>query len=98
MAWYAPTKTYYLEGEYLLAEVYRRAEADGQVDLPEWLDSLPWRDAVKRRHARVQLVQVDPHELEGVRVQNIEAAASVHEHLGESGVADDGFHDEQVQP
>ena len=48
MAWYAPTKTYYLKGEYLLAEVYRRAEADGQVDLPEGLDSLSWRDTVKR--------------------------------------------------
>ena len=42
------TKPYYLEGEYLLAEVGRRAEADGQVDLSEGLDSLDtieWRRA-----------------------------------------------------
>ena len=46
-----PSKSYYLEGEYLLAEVSRRAEADGQVDLSEGLDSLSRHDAVKWLHA-----------------------------------------------
>ena len=32
-----------------------------------------------------------------MRVQDVEAAAPVHEHLGELGVADDGIHDERVQ-
>ena len=32
-----------------------------------------------------------------MRVQDVEAAAPVHEHLGEPGIADDGIHNEQVQ-
>ena len=41
------TKPHYLEGEYFLTEVGRRAEADGQVDLSERLDSLSRHDTVK---------------------------------------------------
>ena len=37
-----------------------------------------------------KLVQSNPHELQGVGVHDVEAAASIHEHLGEAGVADDG--------
>ena len=31
-----------------------------------------------------------------MRVQDVEAAALVHEHLGELGIVDDGIHDERV--
>ena len=43
-----------------------------------------------------ELVQSDPHELQGVGVHDVEAAASVHEHLGEAGVADDGIDNERI--
>ena len=45
---------------------------------------------------QVELVQSDPHELQGVGVHDVEAAASVHEHFGEAGVADDGVDNERV--
>jgi hypothetical protein len=42
---------HHLEGERLLAVVVRRAEPDGQVDLPKGLDALALRDAMERRRA-----------------------------------------------
>src|SRR6185312_12165353 len=48
------------------------------------------------RLAGAELVQSDPHELQGVGVYDVEAAASVHEHLGEAGVADDGVDNERI--
>ena len=51
---------------------------------------------LKQQHARTQLVQANPHELEGVGVQDVEAAAFIHEHLGESGIADDGVDNKRV--
>ena len=48
------------------------------------------------RLAGVELVQSDPHELLGVGMHDVEAAASVHEHFGEAGVADDGVDNERV--
>ena len=87
---------HHLEGEHFFAEVGHRAKADGQVDLAEGLDSLPRRNAVERWLAGAELVQADPHELQGVGIHDVEVAASVHEHLGEAGVADDGVDNERV--
>ena len=38
----------------------------------------------------------DAHGVEGVDIEDVEAAASVHQHLGEALLADDGVNDEQV--
>jgi hypothetical protein len=70
---------HHLEGERFLAEVGRRAEPDRQVDLPEGLDALARRDAMERRRAGSQLVQPDPQQAQGVRVEDVEAATSVHQ-------------------
>jgi hypothetical protein len=43
------SKPHYLEGEGLLAEIVWCAEPDWQIDLPEGLDTLAWRDAMERR-------------------------------------------------
>jgi hypothetical protein len=40
----------------------------------------------------------DPHELQGVHIDDNEAAASIHEYLREACVADDGVDDEWVPP
>ena len=90
------SKPHHLKSEYLLAEVGCCAEAHRQIDLAEGLDSLPRRDTVEWRLAGAKLVQSDPHELQGVGVHDVEAAASVHEHLGEAGVADDGVDNERI--
>ena len=36
------------------------------------------------------------HGIEGVDVEDVEAAASIHQHLGEALIADDGVDDERV--
>lgn len=38
----------------------------------------------------------NPHELQGISIDDIEDAASIHEYLGEVCVADDGVDDERV--
>ena len=38
----------------------------------------------------------DAHGVEGVDVEDVEAAASVHQHLGEALLADDGVNNEWV--
>ena len=47
---------------------------------------------------RPEASPVDPHGVEGVGVENVEATPSVHEHLGETLVADDGIHDQGASP
>jgi hypothetical protein len=42
-------ESHYLEGEYFLAEIVRRAEPNRQIDLPKGLDALARRDAMERR-------------------------------------------------
>jgi hypothetical protein len=72
---------HHLEGERFLAEIARGAEPNRQVDLPEGLDALAWRDAMERRRAGPQLVQPNPQQAQRVRVEDVEAAASVHQDL-----------------
>jgi hypothetical protein len=64
-------------------------EPNRQVDLPEGLDALAWRDAMERRRAGLQLVQPDPQQAQRVRVEDVEAAASVHQDLWEPRVPND---------
>jgi hypothetical protein len=51
------------------------------LNLPEGLDALAWHDAMEWRRAGPQLVQPDPQQAQSVRVEDVEAAASVHQHL-----------------
>ena len=44
----------------------------------------------------VELRPGDVHGIEGVDVENVKSAASVHQHLGEVLLADDGVDDERV--
>ena len=44
----------------------------------------------------IELRLGDAHGVEGVNVQNVEAAASIYQHLGEALLADDGVDDKQV--
>jgi hypothetical protein len=60
--------------------------------LSEGLDAFPGDDPVERRRACPDQGQIDLQEPEGLGVDDVEAAASVHEDLGEPGVADDDEH------
>jgi len=46
--------------------------------------------------ASLELCSFDPQEVESLEVIDVEAAAAVHQHLGESGVDDDGVDYEWV--
>jgi hypothetical protein len=86
----------HLEREGFLSEVGGSPEADGQIELSKGLDALPGDDPVKGRRIGLDRGQIDLQEPEGLGVDDVEAAASVHEDLGEPDVADDGVDNEQV--
>jgi hypothetical protein len=88
----------HLEREGLPSEVGGCSEADGKVELSEGLDALPGNDPVERRSACPDRGQINTQKPEGLGVDDVEAAASVHEDLGEPDVADDGVDDERVFP
>jgi hypothetical protein len=81
----------HLEREGFLSEVGGSPEADGQIKLSKGLDALPGDDPVKGRRTGPDRGQIDLQEPEGLGVDDVEAAASVHEDLGEPDVADDGL-------
>jgi hypothetical protein len=54
------------------------------------------RDAMERRCVGPQLVQFDPQQKQGVRVEDVEAAAPVHQHLGKPRVPDDWVNNQRV--
>jgi hypothetical protein len=86
----------HLEREGFLSEVGGSSEADGQIELSKGQDALPGDDPVKGHRTGPDRGQIDLQEPEGLGVDDVEAAASVHEDLGEPGVADDGVDDERV--
>ena len=88
----------HLEREGFLSEVGGSPEADGQIELPKGLDALPRDDLVKGRRTGPDRGQIDLQEPEGLGVDDVEAAASVHEDLGKPDVADDGIDNERVLP
>lgn len=51
---------------------------------------------MKRRGPSLNLGPTYPHEIQGVSIDDVEATSPIHEHLGETGVADDGVDNERV--
>jgi hypothetical protein len=64
--------------------------------LSKGLDALPEDDPVKGLRTGPNRGQIDLQEPEGLGVDDVEAAASVHKDLGEPDVADDGVDNERV--
>jgi hypothetical protein len=87
-----------LEGERLLAKVVWLAEGDVEPDAPEGHDFLPRHDPVEQRLAGAQAALRDAHLVEGGGVEYVEAAAPVHQHLGEARGAHDRADQEWVAP
>ena len=88
----------HLEREGFLSEVGGSSKADGQIELSKGLDALPGDNPVKGRRTGPDHGQIDLQEPEGLGLDDVEAAASVHEDLGEPDVADDGVDNERVFP
>jgi hypothetical protein len=86
----------HLKREGFLSEVGGSPEVDGQIELSEGLDALPGDDPVIGRHTGPDRGQIDLQEPEGLDVDDVEAAASIHEDLGELDVANDGVDNERV--
>jgi hypothetical protein len=91
-----PSEPDHLEREGFPAEVGGSPETDGQIELPKGQDALSGDDPVKGRHTGPDRGQIDLQEPEGLGVDDVEAAASFHEDLGEPGVANDGVDNERV--
>jgi hypothetical protein len=91
-----PSELDHLEREGFLSEVGGSSEADEQIKLSKGQNALPGDDHVKGRRTGPDHGQIDLQEPEGLGVDDVEAAAPVHEDLGEPGVADDGVDDERV--
>jgi hypothetical protein len=88
----------HLEHEGFLSEVGGSPEPDGQIELSKGLDALPGDDPMKGRRTGPDRGQIDLQEPEGLGLDDVEAAASVHEDLGEPDVADDGVDNKRVLP
>jgi hypothetical protein len=84
------SEPHHFECKDFLSEIGRGSKADGQVDLLERMHPLAGGDPVEWRGPRQDLGLLDPHELQGVHIDDVEAAASIHEHLCEACVANDG--------
>jgi hypothetical protein len=69
----------HLEREGFLSEVGGSPKADGQIELSKGLDALPRDDPMKGRRTGPDRGQIDLQEPEGLVVDDVEAAASVHE-------------------
>jgi hypothetical protein len=92
------SKPDHLEREGFISEVGGSPEADEQIELSKGLDALPEDDPVKGHRTGPDCGQIDPQEPEGLGVDDVEAAASVREDLGEPDIADDGIDNERVLP
>ena len=77
-------------------EIGSVAKRDGQVDLPKRVRLRPWDHAMEGRAHWVELRPGDAHGIKGVDVENVDAAASIHQHLGEALLVDNGVDDERV--
>jgi hypothetical protein len=51
---------------------------------------------MKRRDPSPNLGPTYPHEVQGVSIDFVEATTSIHDHLGDMSVADDGVNNERV--
>ena len=90
----SPREPHYVEGEGLSPVI--GPESDRQIDLPQW-HGLPTRhDAMERCSDGAEVCSVNAHLIERHGVHDVEAAASIHQHLGEPLCADDRVDHERI--
>jgi hypothetical protein len=87
---------HHLKSEGLLPEVGGIPKSDGQIDLPEGHDLLPWHDTVEGCGSLAEPGSANPHGVEGLGIHDVEVVAPIHQHLGEPCVADDEINNKWV--
>jgi hypothetical protein len=87
-----------LEGEGFPLEIGRSPKADGQIDLSERGSALSQHDTMEWCCIGSRPRPTDPHEVDSLSIQDVEATTPVHQDLSESGVAGDGVDDEWIVP
>jgi hypothetical protein len=92
------TKFDHFESVSFLSEVGGSAKTDRQVDPPDGFCSLSWHDSMESPNARLKARPRDPQEVEGLGIDDVRAAAAIHEHLGEACVGDNGIDNKRVDP
>ena len=88
----------HLKGKGLRPIIDWILEGDRKIDLPKWHDLLSRHDAVVRHPGRPDARSVKAHGIERFSVHDVEAAASIHQHLGESLRANDRVDHERISP
>ena len=88
----------HLEGEVFCPIIRWIPEGNGQLDLPKWHGLLSRHDAMERHSSQSDVCSVDAHGVKRLDVQDVEAAASIHQYLGEPLHADDWVDHEGVSP
>jgi hypothetical protein len=91
-----PIEPNYLESEGILPKVGGGAKADMHVDPPDGLCSFPRHNSMKAPDAGSVLRPPDSRKVEGLGIDNVEAATTVHEHFSEACVGNDGIDDERI--
>ena len=91
-----PMEPDHLEGKGLHPIIGRIIEGDEKIDLPKWYGLLFRYDAVERCPGRLDARSVDAHGIKSFSIHDIEATASIHQHLGEPLRADDLVDHERV--
>ena len=71
----------HLEFNLLLSEVCWSAEDDIEMYRSQWIRRLPWDDSVEGSLCWQEIVYRDLDLSQCIRVDEVQAAASVHEHL-----------------
>ena len=98
MAWYTPFPVHYLKREGFGVEVGFAAKRNRQVNVADRVCLHARQDAIEGEEGFPQAASWDSHGFQGVDVEDVEAAASVHQYLGQAHVANDGVDDERIAP
>ena len=68
----------HVKSENLPSKVLASPKVDGQVDLPKGVGSVPRNHVMKWQGVGSQVRPTDPHEGQGLGVEDVEVAASIH--------------------
>ena len=91
-------KPNHLEGEGFSPIIELIPKGNGQIDLPKWHGLLPGHNVVERCSGWAKACLVDAHLIERLGVHDVEAAASIHQYLGESLWTDDRVDHKRISP
>jgi hypothetical protein len=93
-----PMESNHPESESFLPEVGESTKTDRQVDPLNGLSLFSRHDSMEAPDAGSEVCPHDSQKVKSLGINDVKTTASVHEHLGEACVGDDGIDDEWVDP